>query len=199
MTNKWWFWVCILFIITGLMAGLNAMTQNLIDALDNIGDNEQIQELKIEIEQLRQENATLKTPSYTTFPSIEEDISPLKEEKNIDKEEKPASIENEYEEYTVDEMIKEYKDNSVRAEKTFIDKKVKISGEISYFGERSGTPYFSIPSHNSWWYDVNCFPSKNIDEDFFLSFNEGDKVIVYGKIIKCSRGYEVEVYDIKNK
>lgn len=200
MAKKWWFWVCLMIMVCTVMAGLNNAVNTLVSGVvvsSSSGALEQENSvLKDRNASLQEELETLKNQPVKTI--TEEKIVEVEKEviieKPIDPFETPTVDEQGYAPYSVEELVKDYNDNDVRAKRVHMNERVKISGTIGNFAEDGSLPYFSFHCKDSWFYKIKCLPSNSFNENQLLSLNEEDKVVVYGTITDVGG---IEVYEVK--
>ena len=106
---------------------------------------------------------------------------------------------NSYKPVTVKSLYKELNENALRAEKTYQDSYVEVTGYLSSID--SDGAYFSIVGTREM-FDFE-FVRCNIDSDKvidkLINFNESDSITVYGQITSIGEilGYTLDVIDIK--
>ena len=126
-----------------------------------------------------------------SVPKVVEEI----EEKKVEVEE----VVNSYKPVTVKSLYKELNENALRAEKTYQDSYVEVTGYLSSID--SDGAYFSIVGTREM-FDFE-FVRCNIDSDKvidkLINFNESDSITVYGQITSIGEvlGYTLDVIDIK--
>ena len=126
-----------------------------------------------------------------SVPKVVEEI----EEEKVEVEE----VVNSYKPVTVKSLYKELNENALRAEKTYQDSYVEVTGYLSSID--SDGAYFSIVGTREM-FDFE-FVRCNIDSDKvidkLINFNESDSITVYGQITSIGEvlGYTLDVIDIK--
>ena len=109
------------------------------------------------------------------------------------------SVQIQYEQVDLQVMLDELNTNALRAEETYQDKYIEITGEIISFD--SDGKYISIvPCGGSVWSEwVKC----SIDpahKAFLLEKNVGDVVTIRGKVVSIGeiQGYSVKIAEISD-
>ena len=111
----------------------------------------------------------------------------------------PISVQIQYEQVDLQVMLDELNTNALRAEETYQDKYIEITGEIISFD--SDGKYISIVpcggSVLSEW--VHCSVDKT-HKAFLLEKNEGDVVTIRGKVVSIGeiQGYSVKIAEISD-
>lgn len=109
------------------------------------------------------------------------------------------STQIQYEQVDLQVMLDELNTNALRAEETYQDKYIEITGEIISFD--SDGKYISIVpcggSVLSEW--VHCSVDKT-HKAFLLEKNEGDVVTIRGKVVSIGeiQGYSVKIAEISD-
>ena len=123
-------------------------------------------------------------------PVIEE---PIKEEPVV---EKPTIH---YQSVTVKQLFDELEANALRAEKTYQDAYVAVTGKLSTI-DSDGSYITIIASNDEWGFEsVNCSITDDSQMDKIINFNKGDKITVYGQITTIGEilGYGLDITDIE--
>ena len=104
-----------------------------------------------------------------------------------------------YEEYTVAQMVKDLESNALKAENTYNDKYVKISGKLSNID--SDGSYISLsPANNEFTlYSVQCFVKNDEQLNKVMEMSIGDNVVLAGKITNVGEllGYSLDIDNIE--
>ena len=123
-------------------------------------------------------------------PVIEE---PIKEEPIV---EKPTIH---YQSVTVKQLFDELEANALRAEKTYQDAYVAVTGKLSTI-DSDGSYITIIASNDEWGFEsVHCSITDDSQMDKIINFNKGDKITVYGQITTIGEilGYGLDITDIE--
>lgn len=133
--------------------------------------------------------------SVVEEPVIEESIKeePIKEEPIV---EKPTIH---YQAVTVKQLFDELEANALRAEKTYQDAYVAITGKLSTI-DSDGSYITIIASNDEWGLEsVHCSITDDSQMDKIINFNKGDKITVYGQITSIGEilGYSLDITDIE--
>ena len=123
-------------------------------------------------------------------PVIEE---PIKEEPIV---EKPTIH---YQSVTVKQLFDELEANALRAEKTYQDAYVAVTGKLSTI-DCDGSYITIIASNDEWGLEwVQCYITDDSQMDKIINFNKGDKITVYGQITTIGEiiGYGLDITDIE--
>lgn len=123
-------------------------------------------------------------------PVIEE---PIKEEPVV---EKPTIH---YQSVTVKQLFDELEANALRAEKTYQDAYVAVTGKLSTI-DSDGSYITIIASNDEWGLEwVQCYITDDSQMDKIINFNKGDKITVYGQITTIGEiiGYGLDITDIE--
>lgn len=128
-------------------------------------------------------------------PVIEESIKeePIKEEPIV---EKPTIH---YQSVTVKQLFDELEANALRAEKTYQDAYVAVTGKLSTI-DSDGSYITIIASNDEWGLEwVQCYITDDSQMDKIINFNKGDKITVYGQITSIGEilGYSLDITDIQ--
>ena len=128
-------------------------------------------------------------------PVIEEPIKeePIKEEPIV---EKPTIH---YQSVTVKQLFDELEANALRAEKTYQDAYVAVTGKLSTI-DSDGSYITIIASNDEWGFEsVHCSITDDNQMDKIINFNKGDKITVYGQITTIGEiiGYGLDITDIE--
>ena len=124
---------------------------------------------------------------------------PIKEEPVVEKEpivEKPTVH---YQAVTVKQLFDELEANALRAEKTYQDAYVAITGKLSTI-DSDGSYITIIASNDEWGFEsVHCSITDDSQMDKIINFNKGDKITVYGQITSIGEilGYSLDITDIE--
>lgn len=117
------------------------------------------------------------------------------EAKEQQKAEVAASKQNDYTEISITKLHEELGENALRAEDTYNNMRVKITGYINVID--SDGKYISIDgSKSAWSFDsVHCTLTNDEHRDIIKSKSKGDKVTVWGKITSIGEiiGYSMRV------
>ena len=111
------------------------------------------------------------------------------------------STENEitYEKVDLQKMIDDLKENALRAENTYQNKYVEVTGNIENLD--SDGAYISIaPAGDEWnLTTVMCYIKTSEQKDYLLNKNIGDPVTIKGKIKSIGEvlGYSINIDEIK--
>ena len=105
-----------------------------------------------------------------------------------------------YEQVNLQDMLDELNANALRAEETYQDKCIEITGEIISFD--SDGKYISIvPCGGSVWSEwVKCNLTDTSHKTFLLEKSVGDVVTIRGKVVSIGEilGYSVKIAEISN-
>ena len=128
-------------------------------------------------------------------PVIEESIKeePIKEEPIV---EKPTIH---YQSVTVKQLFDELEANALRAEKTYQDAYVAVTGKLSTI-DSDGSYITIIASNDEWGLEwIQCYITDDSQMDKIINFNKGDKITVYGQITSIGEilGYSLDITDIQ--
>lgn len=141
--------------------------------------------------------------SKTNAPVNNESIAQSTASINESTESKAEEIKKEekitYESVELQTMIDDLKSNALKAEKTYQNKYVEISGKIKTFD--SDGDYITIEPTNAseWNFDTVMCKIKNDDQlNFLLEKNVGDAVTVKGQITSIGEvlGYSVNIAEV---
>ena len=120
-------------------------------------------------------------------PSKEEQASTQKPETAIS-----------YETVDIQAMLDELDANALRAERTYQDKYIEVSGKLC--GVDSDGEYISICAFDDdWgWDSLHCSITNDSQLDIILEKNDGDTVIIKGQITSIGEvlGYYVDIHEI---
>lgn len=104
-----------------------------------------------------------------------------------------------YTEYTVAQLVDDLQANALKAENTYNNKYVKISGKLSTID--SDGSYISLsPSNNQFTlYSVQCYIKNDEQLNKVMEMNIGDTVVVSGKIKGVGEilGYSLDIDNIE--
>ena len=111
-----------------------------------------------------------------------------------------ASTQVQYKQVDLQDMLNELNANALRAEETYQDMYVEVTGEIKSFD--SDGKYISIvpsgtPLLTEW---TTCYLTDPSHKTFLLSKNVGDTVTIKGKITSVGeiQGYSIKIAEIGN-
>ncbi len=104
-----------------------------------------------------------------------------------------------YEKVELKKMIDDLDANAMKAENTYQDKYVEVTGEITNFD--SDGSYISIEPVNAddWSFDtVMCKIKTDAQRDFLLKKEVGDKVTIKGQIVSIGEilGYTIKIDEV---
>lgn len=120
-------------------------------------------------------------------------------ENEVKKEETKVPTVVEYETVNITKMLDELDGNALRAEKTYQDRYIEITGKISNID--SDGEYISISDPNDeWgWDTVHCSITEENQLDVVIGKNEGDLVTIKGQVVSIGEilGYTVDIHSIK--
>ncbi len=118
----------------------------------------------------------------------------VSEEKKTDNKAEEIS----YESVDLQTMIDDLKSNALKAEKTYKNKYVEITGEISNFD--SGGKYISIKTDTDAidFTNIMCYIKKDSQRDFLMEKSTGDTVTIKGKVISVGEvlGYSISIAEV---
>ena len=96
-------------------------------------------------------------------------------------------------------MLDELENNALRAERTYQDMYVEITGYLASIDSDGG--YFSVGVEaDSWFFDsIDCDITDERQLEILIDKNEGDKLTVTGQITTVGEviGYRIDVHSIK--
>ena len=130
-----------------------------------------------------------------------DDTSDKKPETSVTaSEEKNEAKEISYEAVDLQTMIDDLKDNALKAEKTYQNKYVEVTGVIENFD--SDGKYISIEPENADAFDftnVMCYIKNDTQRDFLMEKSKGDTVKIKGKIKSIGEilGYSINIDEIE--
>ena len=104
-----------------------------------------------------------------------------------------------YQSVTVKQLYDELEANALRAEKTYQDAYVAVTGKLSTI-DSDGAYISIIASNDEWGFEsVHCSITDDSQMDKIINFNKGDKITVYGKITMIGEilGYSLDIMDIQ--
>ena len=109
------------------------------------------------------------------------------------------AVEIAYEQFDLQAMIDDLKDNAMKAENTYKNKYVEVSGKISNFD--SDGKYISIEPVNAdeWNFDsVQCYIKNDTQKEVVMEKSKGDTVTIKGKIKSVGEvlGYSLDIDEI---
>lgn len=127
------------------------------------------------------------TPSGVTSSGITADAQ---------KEKEPSVT---YEKVDLQKMLDDLDENALRAEKTYQNKYVEVTGKIRNFD--SDGSYISIEPVGSKWTltSVMCYIKSSEQRDYLLNKNVGDSVTIKGKIKSIGEvlGYSINIDEVE--
>ena len=132
--------------------------------------------------------------------SSEESEEALVENKNIEETEVKETViaKIEYNAYTVDEMVNVLNENALKAEKTFQDQYVEITGRLSTID--SDGNYISLNPLNDEWaiIGVQCYIQNEEQLEQVLEMKVDDTIVLRGKIKSIGEimGYSLDIDSI---
>lgn len=139
------------------------------------------------------------TSTVVEEPVIEE---PVVEESVVEKPviEEPVVKESPtYISKTVKELYDELDSNALRAEQTYQDAYIKLTGYLS--GIDSDGSYISlVGSKDTFDFEfVHCSITDDSQIDKIISYDKGDSIVIYGKITSIGEvlGYSLDIIDIE--
>ena len=100
----------------------------------------------------------------------------------------------EYTEYTVKQLVDDLRSNALKAEQTYQDQYVELTGELQVID--SDGKYISLIPNGEFAIDgVQCFIKGDEQKTAVLKMSVGDTVVVRGKIIEIGEilGYQLDV------
>ena len=105
----------------------------------------------------------------------------------------------EYTEYSVSQMISDLEANALKAENTYKNKYVKITGKLSNID--SDGKYISISSDNGGFslHSIQCFIKNDDQKKSVMNMSIGDSITVKGKITNIGEilGYQLNIDSIE--
>lgn len=111
------------------------------------------------------------------------------------------STQIQYEQVDLQTMLDELKTNALRAEETYQDKYIEITGEIRSF-DSDGKYITIIPCGASDWSleNVQCYITDPTHKSFLLEKDKGDVVTIRGKVFSIGEviGYHVRIAEISD-
>ena len=173
----------IFIFFIGFLGGIFSVSEDVVTEPKNVVE-EHIEDKKVELE-------------TESLKEIEEYNNNNTE--NVKEEKKVPTSQPSYQKVTVKQLTDTLDENALRAEKTYQDMYVEITGYLSNID--SDGEYFSITGTNDSW-DFNWISCDITDEkqlDKIINLNNGDQITVYGKITTIGEviGYRVDVIEIK--
>ena len=106
-----------------------------------------------------------------------------------------------YEKVDLQDMLDDLDENALRAEETYQDKYIEITGKISGF-DSDGSYITIVPTDAPTWSsdNVQCFLKTSTHKAFLLEKNVGDVVTIKGKVSSIGEvlGYSVKIVEITN-
>lgn len=111
----------------------------------------------------------------------------------------PEQVEQiEYTAYTVDQMVDMLEDNALKAEQTYDDQYVEITGELSVI-DSDGRYIGLYPEKNPYsLLCVQCYLQNDAQVEQVMEMTKGDSVTVRGQITAVGEimGYQLEIDEI---
>lgn len=106
----------------------------------------------------------------------------------------------EYEKIEIQKLIDDLKSNALKAEKTYNNKTVEVTGTITNFD--SSGDYINIEAVNADEFNfdtIQCFIKNDSQQNFLLEKSVGDTVTIKGKIISVGEvlGYSLNIDDVQ--
>ncbi len=131
----------------------------------------------------------------TNSSSSQTTVSSASEKKETSSKEKIV-----YEKTSLKDMMDLLEENALKAEKTYQNKYVQISGKIKNFD--SDGKYISIEPVNAddWNFETaTCNIENDKQRDFLLEKKVGDKITVKGEVISIGEllGYTIDIDEVK--
>lgn len=119
---------------------------------------------------------------------------------NVGESETSAPSGKTYEEVDLQKMLDELNDNALKAEKTYQNKYIEVTGRIAGFD--SDGSYITIePVYADEWNfeTVTCYIKKDAQLDFLLEKAKGDTVTIKGKVVSIGEflGYSMNIDEIE--
>lgn len=113
----------------------------------------------------------------------------------------PTSVQIQYEKVDLQDMLDDLEENALRAEETYQDKYIEITGKIRSFD--SDGKYISIVPHDApagIFDSVMCYLTDPTHKAFLLEKNVGDVVTIKGKVFSIGEvlGYGVKIAEISD-
>lgn len=103
-----------------------------------------------------------------------------------------------YESVDLQTMIDDLESNALKAEKTYKNKYVEITGEISNFD--SSGKYINIKTDTDAidFTNIMCYIKKDSQRDFLMEKSTGDTVTIKGKVISVGEvlGYSINIAEV---
>jgi len=105
----------------------------------------------------------------------------------------------EYTEYSVAQMISDLEENALKAENTYKNKYVKITGELTNID--SGGKYISLYADNDSFslHSVQCYIKSDEQKNAVMNMSIGDTITVKGKVTDIGEilGYQLNIDSIE--
>ncbi|MBP3336897.1 MAG: hypothetical protein J6L59_00645 [Clostridia bacterium] len=105
------------------------------------------------------------------------------------------SVSNEYTDFSVSQLVSDLENNALKAENTYKDKYVRLTGKLSNID--AGGKYISIsPNDGSFTlYNIQCYLKTEEHKNTVMNMSIGDTIIVKGKITDIGEifGYQMNV------
>ena len=167
--DKWWFWVMIVLVIIIIAVSVGG-GQRAGNGSSNAGENPGSSQST--------GGATSGTGSSLTSEAGKEEIV--------------------YEKTDIQTMIDALQDNALKAEKTYQDQYIEVTGKISNFD--SDGKYISIDPVNNEWnlISVMCYIKNDDQRSFLLEKSKGDTVTIKGQVTSIGEvlGYSINIAEI---
>lgn len=134
------------------------------------------------------ENSDTSTNNETVSQTVSQSVTETKTEKTI-----------EYEKIELQQMIDDLKSNALKAEKTYNNKFVEITGNITNFD--SNGSYINIESVTAGDFNfdtINCYIKNDEQLNFLMEKSVGDTITIKGKIISVGEviGYSLNIDEV---
>jgi len=104
----------------------------------------------------------------------------------------------EYTAYTADQLIKDLNENALKAEKTYKDQYVELTGKLSIID--SDGSYISLGSTDPWEFTtITCYIKNDAQLEKIMEMSKDDTVVLTGKITSVGEvlGYNLDIIEIK--
>ena len=104
----------------------------------------------------------------------------------------------EYTAYTADQLIKDLNENALKAENTYKDQYVELTGKLSTID--SDGSYISLGSTDPWEFTtITCYINNDTQLEKVMEMSTDDTVTVTGKIKSVGEvlGYSLDITEIK--
>lgn len=118
---------------------------------------------------------------------------------DTDKEEPVVPETIEYEAVDIAAMLDDVDSNALRAEKTYQDKYIEITGKLSVIDSDGAYISIAAPDDEWGWNTVHCDITDESQLDVVLEKNKGDLVTITGQVTSIGEiiGYTVDIHTIK--